>query len=155
MAKFPSPIRNASQARAALTVYRQALAKAADNSVMISSIGFTTNLQALLASQPDAASPLNGTALVAAKVVRSCFPRVASSCVLLRYKPPRNCHQPLTQYIALRVQAGLAWMGGRYPNSDPAKGLPSPEHNFGYHSIGPSASPPVQTLMKMTSSIPS
>eukprot|EP01051_Picozoa_sp_SAG22_P012503 SAG22_NODE_1306_length_4792_cov_369.145962_5_plen_306_part_00 len=102
--RFPSGgITNASEAPAALAVYRAALAKAADRSVWISSIGFTTNLQALLASGPDEASPLNGTALVAAKV------------------------------------AGLAWMGGRYPDSNPGtKGLPSPEHNFGYHGIGPS-----------------
>lgn len=98
--RFPSNIKNASQVPDALKVLREALAASPDQSVWISSIGFTTNLELLLKSPPDSASPLNGTSLVKAKV------------------------------------KGLAWMGGRYPNSgrDPAQPhLPSPEHNFGFH----------------------
>lgn len=97
---FPTKIQHAGQAPDALTVYRQTLAAAADGSVWVSSIGFTTNLEALLKSGPDASSPLNGTKLVERKV------------------------------------KGLAWMGGRYPNSHNIAGhpqLPSPEHNFGMH----------------------
>ena len=97
---FPNKIQHARQAADALTVYRQALAKAPNHSVWISSIGFTTNLEALLRSVPDEESPLNGTDLVRLKV------------------------------------RGLAWMGGRYPNSHNVPGqphLPSPEHNFGFH----------------------
>jgi inosine-uridine nucleoside N-ribohydrolase len=82
-------------------VYRKALAAAPASSVWISSIGFTTNIEALLKSPPDKISPLNGTELVAAKV------------------------------------KGIAWMGGAYPASGRA-GNPNPEHNFGYHKIGPS-----------------
>ena len=48
--------------------YRQALAASPDHSVWISSIGFTTNLEELLASTPDSFSPLGGRALVEAKV---------------------------------------------------------------------------------------
>eukprot|EP00038_Savillea_parva_P013240 m.209798 g.209798 ORF g.209798 m.209798 type:complete len:360 (-) comp24737_c0_seq1:118-1197(-) len=64
---FPTRIKRASEAPDAVTVYRSALAASPDHSVWISSIGFTTNLQALLQSGPDAISPLNGTALVARK----------------------------------------------------------------------------------------
>jgi hypothetical protein len=66
--EFPSPIRNASQAEDAVAVYRRALAAADDHSVVISSIGIHTNLQALLLSGADAYSPLAGLALVAQKV---------------------------------------------------------------------------------------
>ena len=54
-------------------VYRKALAAAPASSVWISSIGFTTNIEALLKSSPDKISPLNGTELVAAK--EACWRR--------------------------------------------------------------------------------
>lgn len=68
VSRFPGPIRNSSQAQDAVTVYRTALASSPDKSVWISSIGFTTNLEALLASPADSISPLDGRALVEAKV---------------------------------------------------------------------------------------
>ena len=49
-------------------VYRRALASAPDNSVVICSIGFITNLRRLLETQPDDISPLDGKSLVARKV---------------------------------------------------------------------------------------
>ena len=67
---WPSPVKNASQCREAVDLYRQILAAQPDRSVVISSIGLLTNLDALLASSPDAHSPLNGTHLVAKKVRR-------------------------------------------------------------------------------------
>ena len=54
----------------AVTVYRQALANAPDHSVYIVAEGFYQPLQALLQSQPDSISPLNGMQLVAQKVRR-------------------------------------------------------------------------------------
>jgi inosine-uridine nucleoside N-ribohydrolase len=66
--RFPSKLQNASGAPDALHVYRRALAGSADRSVWVSSIGFTTNLEALLKSAPDEISPLNGTELVTQKV---------------------------------------------------------------------------------------
>jgi hypothetical protein len=54
----------------AVTVYRQALAGASDNSVYIVSGGFFQPLQALLQSLPDSISPLSGLDLVRAKVRR-------------------------------------------------------------------------------------
>ncbi|PYY16287.1 MAG: hypothetical protein DMG61_04685 [Acidobacteria bacterium] len=54
----------------AVTVYRQTLAKAPDQSVYIVACGFYQPLQALLQSPPDAISPLTGRELVAQKVKR-------------------------------------------------------------------------------------
>ncbi|EDQ87548.1 uncharacterized protein MONBRDRAFT_27022 [Monosiga brevicollis MX1] len=65
---FPSPIKNYDQVPAALSVYRQQLAAAANNSVTIVSIGFMTNLADLINSTADEHSPLSGIELVSAKV---------------------------------------------------------------------------------------
>src|SRR5690349_18093964 len=54
----------------AVTVYRQALANAADGSVYIVANGYYEPLQGLLQSQPDSISPLTGVQLVAQKVRR-------------------------------------------------------------------------------------
>ena len=67
---FPSPVKNYTQVPGAVKVYRSVLATQPDRSVTISSIGFMTNLRALLASPPDGYSPLSGVALVAQKVQR-------------------------------------------------------------------------------------
>jgi inosine-uridine nucleoside N-ribohydrolase len=52
----------------AVDLYRQILAEQPDRSVTIVSIGFLTNLQGLLASEPDEFSVLGGSELVASKV---------------------------------------------------------------------------------------
>ena len=52
----------------AVEFYRRTLAKQPDNSVVIVSVGFATNLALLLDSKPDKYSPLNGRELVARKV---------------------------------------------------------------------------------------
>ena len=59
---------NSDDAPDANLVYRRALASAPDNSVVICSIGFITNLRRLLETKPDDISPLDGKALVAKKV---------------------------------------------------------------------------------------
>ena len=48
--------------------YRRVLAAQPDKSVVICSVGFTTNMRRLLETKPDAISPLDGKALVAKKV---------------------------------------------------------------------------------------
>jgi len=70
VASFPSPIKNRSQVPDAVALYRETLAKQQNDSVVIASIGFTTNLHPLLQSKPDMHSPLTGIELVAAKVKR-------------------------------------------------------------------------------------
>ncbi len=52
----------------AVNVYRQVLAGQPDHSVTVVTVGFLSNLSALLDSQPDAYSELNGVDLVKAKV---------------------------------------------------------------------------------------
>lgn len=64
----------------ATAVYRTALAAATDRSVTICSVGALSNLEDLLRSLPDAASPLSGVDLVKLKVKRTVimgggFPR--------------------------------------------------------------------------------
>lgn len=68
--RFPNDprLRNSSTAPDAVAVYRSVLASQVDHSVVIASIGFTTNLEALLQSGPDAYSAMSGTELIAAKV---------------------------------------------------------------------------------------
>ncbi|MGV3561405.1 nucleoside hydrolase [Larkinella arboricola] len=71
--EFPHKVTN-STAEDATTVYRRLLAAQADGSVVIITIGHLTSLSRLLNSGPDAASPLDGRALVARKVKRwSCM----------------------------------------------------------------------------------
>ncbi|MFD1139738.1 nucleoside hydrolase [Larkinella insperata] len=70
---FPHQITNRT-AEAATSVYRRLLAAQPDGSVVIITIGHLTSLSRLLHSGPDAASPLDGRALVARKVKRwSCM----------------------------------------------------------------------------------
>ncbi len=56
------------EARDAVDLYRRLLAQQADGSVTLCAIGTLSALAALLASKPDAASPLSGRELVARKV---------------------------------------------------------------------------------------
>ncbi len=66
-AGFPNDVANP---QAAVDVYRRILAAQPDGSVTIVSIGFLTNLAALLASPPDEVSTLTGEELVGTKVDR-------------------------------------------------------------------------------------
>jgi inosine-uridine nucleoside N-ribohydrolase len=50
------------------TVYREALAKAEDNSVILITVGFFTNIKNLMQSADDMYSPLSGAELVEKKV---------------------------------------------------------------------------------------
>ena len=60
--------RNSNDAPDANEVYRRVLAAQPDNSVVICSVGFLTNMRRLLETKPDAISPLDGKSLVARKV---------------------------------------------------------------------------------------
>jgi len=65
---FPQDFAAKQEKVGAVTLYRRLLAASADRSVVIVSVGDLTNLAALLDSKADAVSPLDGRALVAAKV---------------------------------------------------------------------------------------
>lgn len=60
--------RNANASPDATDVYREVLAAQPDGSVTVITVGFLTNLRKLLQSKGDRFSPLDGTALVKAKV---------------------------------------------------------------------------------------
>ena len=103
---FPTRVQRASQVPDAVDVYRRALAGAEPHSVWISSIGFPTNLEALLRSGADAASPLNGTELVAAKVagmavMGGTFPRSNGH-------PNHNCAQQLSLRLLPKLNDAAA-----------------------------------------------
>ncbi len=70
VANYPHKIVSASQAEDATILYRRILASQPDTSVVIVTVGFLTNLNDLLLSQPDSISPLNGNDLVIKKVKR-------------------------------------------------------------------------------------
>ena len=60
--------RNSNDAADANEVYRRILATQPDNSVVICSVGFLTNLRRLIETKPDSISSLDGRTLVAKKV---------------------------------------------------------------------------------------
>ncbi|WP_455639580.1 nucleoside hydrolase [Parabacteroides sp.] len=69
-AKYPHKTQKTSDAPDAVQVYRKILSAQPDNSVVICTIGFFTNLKDLLLSGGDEYSPLSGKELVAKKVKR-------------------------------------------------------------------------------------
>ena len=77
--KYPGKFKyaNSEQAPDAVEVYRRALAAQPDGSVVICSLGFLSNMRALLESKGDDISPLDGKSLVAKKVKKwvamACF----------------------------------------------------------------------------------
>jgi hypothetical protein len=64
----PNRLHSGRNAPNAVAVYRRALASQPDGSVVIATVGNTTNLRDLLRSNADANSPLNGLELVRRKV---------------------------------------------------------------------------------------
>ena len=66
--RFPHKFASGKEYPDAITLYRQILAKQPDNSVIVLAVGPLRNLAHLLRSLPDAASPLDGRALIAKKV---------------------------------------------------------------------------------------
>ena len=69
-ARYPHKFPTSKDYPDAVTLYREVLAKQPDDSVVVVAVGPLRNLANLLKSRPDAASPLDGTALVAKKVRR-------------------------------------------------------------------------------------
>ena len=79
-AKYPHKINSSAEAPDAVEVYRRVLAAQPDNSVTIITVGFLTNLAALLQTPADQYSDLDGKALVKKKVhqlvsMAGSFPR--------------------------------------------------------------------------------
>ena len=70
VAKYPHTIKSTNDAGDAVDIYRKILNSQSDSSVTIVTVGFLTNLNNLLKSQPDNISPLSGKDLVSKKVNR-------------------------------------------------------------------------------------
>ncbi|QHT69151.1 nucleoside hydrolase [Rhodocytophaga rosea] len=70
VARYPHKVKSNAEVPESVEIYRQVLAKQADNSVTIVTIGFLTNLANLLESKPDKYSKLSGKELVSKKVKR-------------------------------------------------------------------------------------
>jgi inosine-uridine nucleoside N-ribohydrolase len=70
VAKYPHKIQSTSEVPDAVSVYRKILNAQPDKSVTIVTVGFLTNLNNLLKSQPDSINPLSGKELVSKKVKR-------------------------------------------------------------------------------------
>ncbi len=68
IANYPHHIKLNKDAEDAVALYRKILAKQKDNSVVIITVGFLTNIANLLQSKPDVYSSLNGAELVKKKV---------------------------------------------------------------------------------------
>lgn len=66
--KYPQDIGLGEKAADAVNVYRKILSEQPDNSVVIVTVGYVSNLYDLLLSSPDNFSPLNGSELVKKKV---------------------------------------------------------------------------------------
>jgi len=66
--EFPHDLKSADEAPDAALLYRRVLAKQPDQSVVIVTVGFLTNVANLLRTEPDQHSPLGGKELVAKKV---------------------------------------------------------------------------------------
>ena len=70
VAKYPHKIQSTSEVPDAVSVYRKILNAQPDKSITIVTVGFLTNLNNLLKSQPDNINPLSGEELVSKKVKR-------------------------------------------------------------------------------------
>ena len=68
--RYPRRFATSAEYPDAVALYRQILAKQDDDSVTVVAVGMLRNVANLLKSAPDAASPLDGRALVAKKVKR-------------------------------------------------------------------------------------
>ncbi|MDA3800227.1 MAG: nucleoside hydrolase [Kiritimatiellae bacterium] len=67
-AEFPHTIMSNDDAEDAVVLYRKILAAAQDNSIVIATIGYMSNLELLLKSTPDEHSSLDGLKLIEKKV---------------------------------------------------------------------------------------
>ena len=73
VAEYESNVKHKNEVAGAVQLYRRVLAEQPDSSVTVVAVGFSLNLANLLASAPDASSPLSGRALVAKKVKRLVY----------------------------------------------------------------------------------
>lgn len=112
--RYPHDLLSGSDAPEATGLIRKLLAAQPDNSVALVQVGFFTNFQRLLASQPDAASPLAGRDLVAKKVkllsiMAGAFQTVNWNTRHLEYNVVKDI--PAAQALAKAWPTPIMWSG--------------------------------------------
>ncbi len=116
--EFDPPFWSNTQAADAVEVYRRVLAKQPDNSVVIVTVGYITNMRHLLDSEPCEHSPLAGEELVAQKVrewvcMGSRYPADRDPGVWGNFKPdPKATVEAVTRWptqITFTGGGDFAW----------------------------------------------
>ncbi len=110
--QFTTRLKSNDDASDAIDVYRRVLAAQDDGSVVIVTVGYLTNIRDLLASKPDAVSPLDGAALVRKKVSRwvcggGRYPESLAPGNWGNFRP-----DPSSAVIAVRDWPGLIFFSG-------------------------------------------
>ena len=113
-ARYPHDLQSGNDAPEAAGLIRKLLAAQPDNSVTLVQVGFFTNLQRLLASHPDAASPLGGRELIAKKVktlsiMAGAFQTVSWDTRHLEYNVVKDI--PAAQALAKDWPTPVIWSG--------------------------------------------
>jgi inosine-uridine nucleoside N-ribohydrolase len=116
--RYPHDLATGKDAPPAVAVLRKSLAAADDGTVVIVQVGFSTNLAALLASEPDEHSDLNGVELIKRKarllsIMAGAFTKAADGT------GPRNTHReynvvkdlPAAKVLAERWPTPIVWSG--------------------------------------------
>lgn len=112
--RYPHDLASGADAPEAVGLLRKLLAAQPDNSVVLVQTGFFTNFQRLLASQPDAASPLGGRELIAKKVkvlsiMAGAFQTVDWNTRHLEYNVVKDI--PAAQSLAKNWPTPVVWSG--------------------------------------------
>ena len=110
--QFHTRLKSNDDAPDAVEVYRRVLAAQEDDSVVVVTVGYLTNIRDLLASRPDAISPLNGGELAQRKVRRwvcmgGRYPEHLDPGVFGNFKP-----DPSSAVIAVRNWPGPIYFSG-------------------------------------------
>jgi hypothetical protein len=110
--QFPTRLKSNDDAPDAVDVYRRVLTRRDDGSVVIVTVGYLTNLRDLLASKPDAFSPLGGPELVRQKVSRwvcmgGRYPEHLNPAVFGNFQP-----DPSSTVIAAQDWPGPIYFSG-------------------------------------------
>lgn len=111
--RFPTKLKTNDDAPDAVDVYRQVLSSQKDNSVVIVTVGYMTNLAYLLESKPDKYSPLTGRELVKEKVksyvcMGGRYPKHLNPGVFGNFKPdPAAAVKVANQWPGTIVFTGL------------------------------------------------
>ena len=112
--RYPHDLKSGADAPEAVGLLRKVLAAQPDGSVVMAQVGFFTNLDRLLDSEPDEYSPLDGRALIAKKVgllsvMAGAFQTVQWNTQHLEYNVKLDV--PAAQNLAQNWPTPVVWSG--------------------------------------------